>query len=343
MLDRIDDSIPYWSVRQSLLKTALSHASENDPSTAFAKAQEMFVDSNWDLILTVAKSWTRKDRNAAEAAFQAVESDALRRRLLDVVTEQLIRDNPQLLLEKPEMLPDVLRAIGPYGTVTLIDNLTPEVATRLIGEVEEGMQGFAWSLISRMATENFDEALAWTLATSELEEVRTDLLSNLLGEGDEDKTVRAVEALLRHPLNDDGEIGLEAYAIGMLAQRNPNRAQEMLSRVRDGETRLISYASVGVGFLHHNKHNRALALGSQLSGIQQLRYFDGIYEAWSELNPKRAYGNIDRLPSVEAKSRGALWLLKRNFSNSVLSERQTRRLEGLLIKEDEQQLTEQQE
>ena len=338
VLDRIEESIPYWRARQSLLQTALLHAATSDPSTAFAKALDMFVDSNWNLILTVASSWTRKNPDAAEKAFQAVESDALRRRLHDVATEQLIRDNPQLLLERLEMLPDALRAIGPHGTVALIENLTPEVATRLIGEVEEGKQGFARSLMSRLATENFDEALAWTLATPDLDEVRTDLLSNLLDEADEDKTVRAVEAMLSRSTNDDGEIGLEAYAIGMLAQRNPNRAQEMLSRVREGETRLISYASVGVGFLHHNKHNRALALGSQLSGSQQLRYFDGIYEVWSDTDPKRAYGNIGRLPSVEAKSRGALWLLKRNSSHSVLSDRQTKRLETLLAKEDAQQL-----
>lgn len=332
----IEESIPYWSTRQTLMSQALSYAAKLYPKETFAMALDMFAHSNWDLVMTVANQWARSDRDAALAAFGEVDSRALRQRLLDVAIKQAIVDDPRALLAQPEILPDVIRAVGSYQAVRLIDELSPEVVTGLIAKVGEESSEFIHFLVTRWASENFDDALNWILDAHEIEGRREDLFMTLMEDMDVIKATRTLEAVRQRPMSDlkAGEGDLEALVIGQIAQLNPDRASETLSGVREVTTLMVSYVAVGAGYLIHNDHNRAIELGKQLPESQRLQYYDGLFEFWSETDPDQAYRNVNRLPSPNAKSQAALQLIERNLENPVFSKRRIERLKTFLTEED---------
>ncbi len=333
-LEFINESIPFWRTRQSLLSEALSHAAERNPQPIFEKAVDMFENVNWNLIMDVADVWLRSDPDSAVEAFRTVGSESLRSRLFNAATRSTLRANPQWLQERPEIIPDVILAVGFSQTVSLIGVPSPEqVSLLLVSPDEDTRKSRSHHLVSTWAMEDFDSAFDWVMSYGEIEDIRDDLFLALIGHMDPQQAEKVFETVALRDI-DDSDVGWESMVVGKLAESDPDRARELLHRVRGGMTQLVSYVTVGLGYVEQGKTSDVIALGSGLPELHRSDYFEAIYEHWSGRDPKRALKSIDRLSSDATKSRAAYWLLHGESTQESLSARQVRRLKSLLNEED---------
>ena len=305
-LETIYASITDWQIRMPVLSTALHKATLRDPQTTFEHVLQLDFDQGHFLVSSVAQSWANVDPSGALDAVESVDSEALRTQLQDLIVRTWASKNPNGLLASLNLLPSSMRLSGTEHAVVAMSRTDPTSASRIFVEQYEGSNKLtiAQSLVRNWSDQDAQTALDWVLSTPLVAGLQKELLPIALGELVTSDPNKAIEIALAQPIESD-QWGMEASVLGSLALSDPQQATEMLSRVREGPTKVRAYSLVGTQLIRNGDVDQALTLVDDLSDEEQISYFETIIDTWALTNPVHLLDRIDKLPNEDIKARAA--------------------------------------
>ena len=128
----------------------------------------------------------------------------------------------------------------------------------------------------------------------------------------------AIQTALDQPLGERSQ-GLEVSVISSLSYHDIERAIEFLTQVREGNSTLAAYRTVGYRLIGLDDYDRALSLGTKLPESQRQAYYDSISQHWSHSDPVALFESLDRIPQAESRSRAAMHLVTASKWSTALS------------------------
>ena len=305
-LETIYASITDWQIRMPVLSTALHKTTLRDPPTTFDHVLQLDIDQGHFLVSSVVQSWANVDPSGALDAVESVDSEALRTQLQDTIVRTWASKNPNGLLTSLNLLPASMRLSGTEHAIVAMSRTDPTSASRIFIEQYEGSNKLtvAQSLVRNWSDQDVQSALDWVLSTPHVAELQKELLPIALGELVTSDPNKAIEIALAQPIEND-QWGMEASIVGSLALSDPERATQMLSRVREGPTKERAYSLVGSQLIRNGDVDQALTLVDDLSDEEQVRYLETIIDTWALSDPVHLLDRIDKLPNEEIKARAA--------------------------------------
>lgn len=306
VLEDIYASITDWQIRMPVLSTALHKATLRDPQTTFEHVLQLDFDQGDFLVSSVVQSWANVDPSGALDSVKSVDSEALRTQLQDTIVRTWASKNPNGLLASVNLLPASMRLSGTEHAVVAMSRTDPTSASRIFIEQYEGSKklSIAQSLVRHWSDQDAQSALDWVLSTPHVAGLQKELLPIALGELVTSDPNKAIEIALAQPIEND-QWGMEASVVGSLALSDPERATQMLSRVREGPTKERAYSLVGTQLIRNGDVDQALTLVDDLSDEEQIRYFETIIDTWALSEPVHLLDRIDKLPNEVIKARAA--------------------------------------
>ena len=331
----IAESLPDSQIRDGVLRYVLGQHAYSNPREAFDKAIELINLSDWRIVQVVVVSWARFAPEEVLNTLDSLESEDLRNRLLDTVINVWAHTDAWETLQNLALLPDELQSEARKKAIRLLALRSPTEAAKLLANLPENEQdnNLVREFVRNWSSLDIGGALDWALTTTRFNEMQQELLQDVLGNLTPENTELIITSIFNHPTVEDS-ISVKAILISKLALLDVDKAIALLPQVDHEQTRLISYSVVGVALIESNEFARATEIASSLPTHQRADYFDAIFEHWTELNPTEARANIDHLPTTEAKSRAALWLLTRPTSVTNLTLSQIEHLKSVLTSED---------
>ena len=305
-LETIYASITDWQIRMPVLSTALHKATLRDPQATFDHVLQLDFDQGHFLVSSVVQSWANVDPSGALDAVDSVDSETLRTQLQDSIVRTWASKNPNGLLGSLNLLPTSMRMSGTEHAVVAMSRTDPTRASRIFVEQYAGSNKLtiAQSLVRNWSDQDAQTALDWVLSTPLVGGLQKELLPIALGELVTSDPNKAIEIALTQPIEND-QWGMEASVLGSLALSDPQRATQMLSRVREGPTKVRAYFLVGSQLIRNGDVDQALTLVDDFSDEEQIGYFESIIDTWAISHPVHLLNRIDKLPNEEIKAKAA--------------------------------------
>lgn len=331
----MQDSLSDWTTRQIVLGSTIYRMSHDELETTFDKAVANDQGGRWSMAHIVAQAWVGSDPERAFAAVSSLDSGELKQRLQETVVRNWANDDPHVVLERIEELPDSVKRMAQEGAIIAIARLDPVEASQLLSGVENNRtkSNIAWQLTSIWANEDIHGALNWVLTDPSVANMRQQLLGEVLYRLAGVNPQLAMDTALNQPLRENRE-GLESTVIAYLARNNLQQALEMLSKVRDGRTKVSAYGNVGNELVRQGDIGQALKLAQEFVEPNKTQYFQSIVNTWSQTDPDNLLESMDRLPSNEVQSRAAMTLIASNRWRSRLSDEQLDYAKSYLNEQD---------
>ena len=339
VLHNVAQSIQDGQTRANVLKMVLGQHVYSDPQEAFETAVELVDETSWRIVQTVLSSWARFAPKDALNALKKLEPSTLHTRLFDSVIKSWAITEPWELLENLSLLPIEMQFEARNQVIRSLALQSPNEAARLLSEIPQKEKSYelARELAQHWSNVDIGEALNWALASSQFEGIQQELVTAILEHLTLDNLEVFAKAIFDHPIDQDS-IGLEASLIGKLATLDISQAIDLLPQIRNERTRLLSYSAIGITMIASDEFERVQELASQLPTNQRSYFYDAIFEHWTLQDPDTASESIDNLPTMESKSRAALWLLVRPKHLTNFSSTQIEKLKSQLTSEDSQDL-----
>lgn len=331
----MQDSLSDWTTRQIVLGSTIYRMSPDELETTFDKAVANDQGGRWSMAHIVAQAWVGSDPERAFAAVSSLDSGELKQRLQETVVRNWANDDPHVVLERIEELPDSVKRMAQEGAIIAIARLDPVEASQLLSGVEDNRtkSNIAWQLTSIWSNEDIHGALNWVLTDPDVANMRQQLLGEVLYRLAGVNPQLALDTALNQPLRENRE-GLESTVIAYLARTNLQQALEMLSKVRDGRTKVSAYGNVGNELVRQGDISQALKLAQEFVEPNKTQYFQSIVNTWSRADPNDLLESMDRLPSSEVQSRAAMTLIASNRWRSRLSDEQLDYAKSYLNEQD---------
>ena len=339
-LQEINESLSNWQSRIAVLGSVIHRLAQTDPEGLFNQVLNYDHDRNNFIATTLVQAWVGSDPHAALDAVVSVESERLRRTLLESIVNRWAYSDPHAVLEAIDLFPEESRNMGTRTAVIALARSSPEEASRLMSSVTGNNTRWdvARSIAASWASQDVYGALEWVLDSPDVQGMQNRLLEVVLNELTPVDPQLAMETALQQPISED-QRGLESIVIARLANFDIQQAIEMLSQVRDGQTKSAAYASVGSALARSGDIDNALKLAGSLSNREQSFYYQSVVNAWGRRDPQDLLASMNRLPSPEIKSRAAMSLVWNSrwqrdlteedldYARSFLTEQDARSLE----------------
>lgn len=357
VIDGISAGLEDVQVREQILASVLLSVSRDmDMETIFWKAVELENDPDDLLLATVIGHWTASDPKSALEATNEVESYTLRNRLQRLVAHNWAYRRPRNFLDELDRIPQNLQSTFRRYALEMIAQSDPREAILLTQDLDPGAN--KTNLVARIATNWAEQdpqaALAWASNNREFESGRSRLLASvvtgwskrdpnaaldwILGHAEypevRHSTIRtvlknlanrnpelALQRALEQPIEDD-QVGLEQAVVHHIAQKNLQLAREMLQQTRDGVTRQVSYASVGVALVRASRGVEAVELASDLRGPDRDKYIASILWNWVDFDAKGLHDSLSNIADPEIRASAAASLIVWDNGRDVLTNEQ---------------------
>ena len=329
VIQKINDSLTNPVVQNAVISSIVHHAAQTDAESALNQALRL-SGSVRDLALeAVALSWVGQNPIQAIRAVSAIEVGSVRREMLELLVRAWAENYPTNVLEDLELVPENLRMLGereallalartdPQGTVAFLDSITDEELKLAVTK----------ELASSWSDFDVHAALEW--AMSEDVDIKDHVLTMIIGKLATKDPEFALQTALSQP-SEGTLVGLELVVIGEVAATNLELAVEMLSQVREGLTKFLSYATLGKYLVRDNEIDRVHGLGLQLPEDEREAYYNQIVHQWAASHPESLVEQIDNLPSTDNKYQAAMSLVRRNVGTNVLTKSQMEYVRGFL-------------
>lgn len=335
ILQEVDSSLQRnWELRNVLLRSLTERIPKNEYPDAFEVALQESNGTSSVLLQTIAASWISKDRHAALARLDGIQSSQVRAGLFNsILSDWSIRD-PESLLSNVEGLPQNFQRRAKELALQSIAWKDPKIALTHLASLENttSLALVASVIATSWASDDPYAALNWVQTDESVTSVKHNLLATVLGSVARTDPDFAMDVALDHP-NTNGQWGLDQVVINAVTWHNPEKGREFLSKMRTNEYTDSVYAQVGASFIRHGKSDDALALAAELSGSQRTRYLHRIVDTWSSLEPETLFHSLPNLPSEQLRSRAAFNLIRSNVWTRSLSNDQIYSLWGRLTEE----------
>ncbi|MYD46390.1 MAG: hypothetical protein F4W92_08570 [Gammaproteobacteria bacterium] len=284
---------------------ALSHALEI-PSHALDR-RNIFYPAR-----TVASAWATLDPLAALQGVEVVEKSSQRDELRRTVAATWAWNEPHYVLGNLEEVPSELVSIATSNAIRKIARTSPMEAAELTLQNSDDSTRFGLqsTVVLEWVRQDAEASIEWILNLPDSEDSRggwIEVLTNYLAWS---HPIRAFEIAVQQPLAEEvhgkESVGLEAQVIESIAYDDIDTAVSLLSRVREGLTKLKASTVVATTLIDNGDTNKALNLGLQLPESDQVPFFTSIATSWAVVNPTSLIESIEGLPSTEIRSALAL-------------------------------------
>ena len=161
--------------------------------------------------------------------------------------------------------------------------------------------------------------------------MRSELLSSIMYNLVRADPELAMSTALAQPIDEEksgfgmfgrGGMGMELSVISTLAFSDVDKAIELLPRVREGPTKLMSYQMVAQSLLMEDEIDKAFNMVQQVPESDREKLYQAISTSWVATDPKGMLNSMDRFPSKEDRSRAAALLVSTNQYSKTLSDEQ---------------------
>lgn len=332
---QIDKSLKNPILKKVVVGSVLQRALLSDPKTTLQHALVFEGDLREFVMETIARAWASIGPNEAMESITSIETARIRRQMLEHFVSAWANFDPKEVFEKFDLVPENLQSLAQEQAIRALAKTTPEEAVKYLEEISDEYLQFelTMEIATEWSEENVLEALNWVLSEqftdAALERiVLITVLRSLAAENPE----LALQTALDQPLDLMG-LGLDATVIEEVARSDLERALSMLAQVREGYTKSYATVAVGKALVRNNETDRALELAQQLPEEYRDSYYDLVVNEWAYSDPKSLVGEIDKLPSAEAKYRAAMDLNRLNVGTNILTKEQMSFVRGHLPKD----------
>ncbi len=332
----VSKSLTNDRARSSILGPLLHMGVRADPLGTFELVVYMEGGEGNKIAEDVTRIWAGIDPESALNAINALKPSALRLQLLATAMQLWADRDPQAVLEYVEGMPKEIIALGLQLAIVAMAEDSPQQAAPLVAQLrgDSSKRNAIHKIAQIWLNLEPHAALDWILSDVETEEYRQELLSYALPSLALERPHLAFETALAQPL-ESHQTGLEAGVINRLAGHNLNIALELLPRVREGRTRLISYGVVSNAMVANGSPMEAVQLSQELPESDRGTYFLLTMGTWAQSDPDGLLDSIEGLPYSEAKSKAAAMLTFLNrFDEQTLTDDQLGQIEKFLSDED---------
>ncbi len=350
VLDQIYQSLTNVEVRQHVMRNVLLEVATSNPAEAFRIALTVENDQYHNIARNVISTWARSNPQAALTAASSVEKKTLRRELEEEVVDTWAYEEPHRVLDSVDSLPRYVQASAISSALGQIVRESPEEAVSLIAGMDPGATRLsaASTVASNWSYQDPKAVLDWVLNEPSVEDLRPQLLSGILYRIVSVDPELAMSAALSQPIEEGEEgmrrgMGMELNVISSLSYSDLDKALELLPRVRKGPTKLQAYQMVSGALIRNGDIDEALNMARQFPESERSDFYIAVATAWAGSDPEGLLNSMSRLPTKEAKSRGAMSLISYNRYQETLTEEQIEEAKKYLSDEDAKALEEQDE
>lgn len=333
VLDQIYHSLTNTQTRNDVIRRVLSEVAQSNPEGAFNYALTVENDPYNSNVNTVANIWARSDPRSALVAAIGIEKTSVRNRVAELVVRTWAFDEPKAVLESVDSLPADLQESAASAALSAISRESPQEAADLVAAMESGSvkMSSASSVVSNWSHRDHKAALEWILNEPGVEEMRSELLSSIMYNLVRADPELAMSTALAQPIDEEksgfgmfgrGGMGMELSVISTLAFSDVDKAIELLPRVREGPTKLMSYQMVAQSLLMEDEIDKAFNMVQQVPESDREKLYQAISTSWVATDPKGMLNSMDRFPSKEDRSRAAALLVSTNQYSKTLSDEQ---------------------
>ena len=344
VLDQIRQSLSNQEVREGVVTNVLVEAARKDPTNALRYALTVEDDQYHSIVQRIAGNWARTDPHAALAAASEIEEVSARNSAEEAVISRWAYNDPRAVLEIIDGLPEHLQETAADSALWVLARESPEEAAQLVASMKSGSvrSTAARSVARTWMWEDHHAALAWVLNNPSIENERSSLLAYLMPSLAQTDPDLAMVTALSQPIEEDDSdtglldstaLGLEFDLISRLAFSDLDKAIELVPKVRDGLTKIMSYQTVSRQLLALGEVDRAFTLVQEASESDGPQIYTSLATAWAVVDPRELLGGMHRFPGKEVKSKAAMALIFTSGSSKKLSEEQVEEARKLLTQE----------
>ena len=332
VLDEISASKLDENLKTRTISHLLNLASEENPEQAFQYALTIPSEGFYSGPLNgVVSTWSASDPEAAYQAVSNIEKSGQREQARHNIVSIWAVNEPRYILENIDRFPPSLQTSARQQAIGTIASTSPKEAAELA--LEQGSGAFESYLPSEVMRfwieQDVEAAVNWVYNGPVAEEKQYNWVRALTSNLANSDPRRAFDLALKQAIPKGGsfmgmnQTGLEADVIGQLAYQNLELATELLSKVREGNTKSNAFSSVGGRYIDQGDSKKAFDLGLQLPDKQQAQYFQSISYSWARIDPEGFVESIENIPTAELRSSLARSMMsqwaRRNFTNEQLA------------------------
>ncbi|MCY3885101.1 MAG: hypothetical protein OXG24_09350 [Gammaproteobacteria bacterium] len=338
VLSEINQSLVDRQTRQSVLHAIVQRLVQSNPQEAFDYATNM-GDEGDSLLIALARAWSSLDPESALSAALTVESDRLRRNLEHVIAQSWASSDPHFILSNLDRLPASSQAVAQSEAIIAIARTSPEEAAQLMAGMDDPTSQYsvAYAIVFNWVRTDIAGALDWVLNTDKLKNLQEHLLPVVLNSLARENPELAMQTALDQPIGSYGS-GMEVRVLSYIASVDPQKALELLPRVREGQSHLFAHISVGGALARAGQAESAFELAASLQESQRERYYGNLIGTWAANDTEGLYENLDKFPTAQTRSSAALELLTWNGWQKSLSSEQIDRAKSFLTQKDAETL-----
>ncbi len=338
-LDLIGPVMKDSSTGQTVLSEILSDLVHQQPEAALRKGMQILGSQGSEVVLELVLASVKRNPSATLRALSSLDPTEIDGKLYNAVIEEWARIDAYGLIDHIDQLPDELRDVGRKAAILRIAKTAPRDAANLLPSIESGLEDTARGVVMSWASQDALEALMWAVDPAnaksfDLVPTRMYVFTMLAMSG---MSIDEVELALREIAERsdvDPELRVERNLIARITWEDTARARGLLTTLSNSPARVESYAIVGAGLIEEDQLDAAFELANDLEPPQRDEYFKQLAAQWSTDDPEGMFEQIDRLPTDEAKSAGALEVTKFDLVLDVLSDEKIEHLQSYLTETD---------
>lgn len=341
----VDETAENIDDKNRILPLIAYQIASADPRAAF----DLVVDRKRDetgMLWGIVREWAGTEpKDTFEAVSQIVNSNKRRYMQETVIGVWTRMGNPTELLERLNEFPQNSRSMVREKALESLGSSLPAEALEKTQTVQDATvrNRLENSIVVSWAERDASAALAWVRSEPAVQYKRTRLMADILSGMARKNFDLALETALAEPVDESG-VGLEASVIRGVVPIPPDVAQELLSRMRNEQTKLRGMLSVGAGFLQlgdGESIDRAWSLSELLrSEEDRHHYLWSLVFGWIFYGQEQdLYRRIDQFPTKELKRHAAQMLITNE--SEQFTDNQLEKLNSYLVNETEETLNEQ--
>ncbi|MXX94988.1 MAG: hypothetical protein F4039_07830 [Gammaproteobacteria bacterium] len=298
----INSAFPAREDRVWLTQQLLSTLVSEDEEVASGIVENMRHEDREGL-LQVVQTWAQDDGWEAFRAAQWMDQGTDHRRMQRAAIEGWASSNPLSLFRNAIELPEPLFEFSRTTALLEMRYTSPESVPALVEEIEDPYTRTLMldNLIVDWAQRDLSGALRWALEHDQVPGRKNQYTPRILPIAAQKSPIQALTIALEVPLKDDDAVGPEARVLAMWATNDVEAAIDSIPRMRNQNTRMAAFRSIGMELMDQQDYDRVLALVETEPIEDQLNYFEDFAPRLASKNPRFLIEKFDSLPNESFK------------------------------------------
>lgn len=254
-------------------------------------------------LLQVVQTWAQDNGWEAFRAAQWMDQGTDHRRMQRAAIEGWASSNPLSLFKNAVELPEPLFEYSRTTALLEMRFTSPESVPALVEEIEDPYTRTLMldNLIVHWAERDLSGALRWALEHDQVPGREKQYTPKIFPTAARQSPIQALTIALEIPLKEDEEIGPEARVLALWATNDVEAAIDSIPRMRNQNTRMAAFRSIGMELMDQQDYVRVLTLVETESIEDQLNYFEDFAPRLASKNPRFLIEKFDSLPNESFK------------------------------------------